>query len=239
MVKSPPVINRRRKRKNDELAEEDRASELLNKAVGHMDSVRRNMAVTKSMDDCSAFGINVAESLRLIRHDQTRALCKLKIQELLYKFQFQTPDPELFPTTQHQPSQSAFQPIWSNPYQSPHQPPTQPTPYQAPTQSVSYQPPNQPTPYQTLAQSTSYQPPNQGTSYQHQAVGFHQQPADTPYQQKTYTNLNPPQSQTSPYQASPMSSSQPQPTSNKSPQPSTSKQLQPGERLFNVPDISD
>ena len=56
MVKSPPVINRRRKRKNDELAEEDRASELLNKAVGHMDSVRRNMAITKSMDDCSAFG---------------------------------------------------------------------------------------------------------------------------------------------------------------------------------------
>ena len=38
-----------------------------------------------------AFGLNVTESLRLIQDPRDRALCKLKIQELLVQYQLYPP----------------------------------------------------------------------------------------------------------------------------------------------------
>lgn len=39
-------------------------------------------------DDCHIFGMHVAESLRNIDNSRNRAMCQLKIQELIFNYQF-------------------------------------------------------------------------------------------------------------------------------------------------------
>ena len=99
-----------KRKKND--ATDDKAIDLLEKACSQLESTSKANKVDKP-DDCHLFGLHVAETLRQITNMWQRGLCKLKIQELLFKFQFESPAYQ--ETYEHQfsaPAQS-YQPTYT------------------------------------------------------------------------------------------------------------------------------
>lgn len=65
-------------------------TDVLLKASSALDNMqsRRQDAPRRQQDECDVFGQLVASTLREITNKKTQALCRLKVQELLYNYQF-------------------------------------------------------------------------------------------------------------------------------------------------------
>ena len=78
---APQKVN---KRKSD-----DMYLSALQTACSSLETIKskKQKSPTKR-DDCQIFGDYIAESLRKITNERNRALCQLKVQELLFNFSF-------------------------------------------------------------------------------------------------------------------------------------------------------
>ena len=107
-------MNQRSKRKKNDITDDSKTVELLEKACHQLESVSHARNADKP-DDCHIFGLHVAASLRLISDARNRALCKLKIQELLFNFQFEPQRPSEQRTSHYQTHQQPFNQSYSIP----------------------------------------------------------------------------------------------------------------------------
>jgi hypothetical protein len=73
---------------------EDVYSSILEQACGQLKQLGENMIQQKKpsqpaeQDDCHIYAMHIAENLRQIKDPRNRALCKLKIEEVLFQAQF-------------------------------------------------------------------------------------------------------------------------------------------------------
>ena len=115
----------------------EQACTQLKQLSDNMNS-RKRPSPPPAQDDCHLFALHVAENLRQIKDLRSRAMCRLKIEEVLFQFQFGLQsNPQPFNT--HRPPQYDPQPYnMQMPTKPNHQPYNAQVP---PQQAQSYQPP--------------------------------------------------------------------------------------------------